>query len=229
MDLDADRGPAAARQDVLRPGQLVLYAALDPWVDITLIDGKSSPDWLPLRYVAHRFIQGTYPTRDGNPAQRALEALRAWIDRHIEHVNDELKKLPVSECPQGKLTEKLYRRPDLHVQLLIMEEFQCYFELDDQRLNKEFANLLSRIGAMGPSVGVILMSAVRRSRQVSAPAMCSGCSTVSGITTRSGSGCGAPTGTCPTPSSGTRRTARGMTARACRWATSSRASASCTA
>ncbi len=137
--------------------QLVLYAALDPWVDITLIDGKSSPDWLPLRYVAHRFIQGTYPTRDGNPAQRALEALRA-IDRHIEHVNDELKKLPVSECPQGKLTEKLYRRPDLHVQLLIMEEFQCYFELDDQRLNKEFANLLSRIGAMGPSVGVILMS-----------------------------------------------------------------------
>jgi DNA segregation ATPase FtsK/SpoIIIE, S-DNA-T family len=137
--------------------QLVLYAALDPWVDITLIDGKSSPDWLPLRYVAHRFIQGTYPTKDGDPAERALEALRA-IDRHIDHVNDELKLLPTSECPFGKLTEKLYRRPDLHVQLLIMEEFQCYFELDDQKRNKEFANLLSRIGAMGPSVGVIIMS-----------------------------------------------------------------------
>jgi hypothetical protein len=136
---------------------LVLYAALDPWVDITLIDGKSSPDWLPLKYVAHRFIQGTHPTKDGDPAQRALDALYE-IDRHITHVNEELKKLPVSECPQGKLTEKLYRRRDLHAQLLVMEEFQCFFELDDQKRNKEFANLLSRIGAMGPSVGVSLIS-----------------------------------------------------------------------
>ena len=139
-------------------GRLIaLYCALDPYVDITLIDGKSSRDWLPLRMVAHRFIQGTHPTKDGDPVERALEALYE-IDRHIVHVNDELKKLPVSEVPEGKLTENLYRRPGLHVQLLIMEEFQCYFELDDQKRNKEFANLLSRIGALGPSVGVIPVS-----------------------------------------------------------------------
>jgi hypothetical protein len=136
---------------------LALYAALDPYVDITLIDGKSSRDWLPLQYVAHRFIQGTHPTRDGDPVQRALDALYE-IDRFIVHVNDELKKLPASEVPEGKLTEKLYRRPGLHVQLLIMEEFQCYFELDDQKRNKEFANLLSRIGALGPAAGVIPVS-----------------------------------------------------------------------
>ena len=147
--------------------QLALYAALDPYVDIVLIDGKSSPDWAPVRYVAHRFIQGTHPTKDGDPAVRALAALQE-IDRHIEHVNDELKKLPVSECPQGKLTEKLYRRSDLHVKLVLMEEFQCYFELDDQKRNKEFANLLSRIGAMGPSVGVILISLSQKPAQVGA-------------------------------------------------------------
>ena len=139
-------------------GRLIaLYCALDPYVDITLIDGKSSRDWLPLKYVAHRFIQGTHPTKDGDPVQRALDALYE-IDRHIVHVNDELKKLPVSEVPEGKLTEKLYRRRDLHVQLVLMEEFQCYFELDDQKRNKEFANLLSRIGALGPAAGVILAS-----------------------------------------------------------------------
>ena len=136
---------------------VALFAALDPYVDITLIDGKSSKDWQPLRLVAHRFIQGTHPTKDGDPVERALAALQE-IDRHIVHVNEELGKLPVSECPEGKLTEKLYRRPDLHVQLVIMEEFQCYFELDDQKRNKEFANLLSRVGALGPSVGVILVS-----------------------------------------------------------------------
>jgi len=139
-------------------GRLIaLFCALDPFVDITLIDGKSSKDWQPLRMVAHRFIQGDQPTRDGDPVERALEALYE-IDRHIAHVNAELEKLPVSECPQGKLTEELYRHPGLHVQLLIMEEFQVYFELADQKRNKEFAAVLSRIGAMGPSAGVIPLS-----------------------------------------------------------------------
>jgi DNA segregation ATPase FtsK/SpoIIIE, S-DNA-T family len=137
--------------------QLALFAALDPWVDITVIDGKSSKDWQPLRLVAHRFIQGTHPTKDGDPVERALAALYE-IDRHIVHVNEELARLPVSECREGKLTEQLYRRPGLHVQLLIMEEFQCYFELDDQKRNKEFAGVLSRIGALGPAAGVIVVS-----------------------------------------------------------------------
>jgi DNA segregation ATPase FtsK/SpoIIIE, S-DNA-T family len=144
-----------------------LFGALDPYVDITLIDGKSSKDWQPLRYVAHRFIQGTHPTKDGDPVQRALEALRE-IDRHIVHVNEELAKLPVPECPEGKLTEKLYRRPDLHVQLVLLEEFQCYFELDDQKLNKEFANLFARIGALGPSAGVITLGASQKPSGVGA-------------------------------------------------------------
>jgi hypothetical protein len=75
-------------------GRLIaLYCALDPYVNITLIDGKSSRDWLPLKYVAHRFVQGTHPTKDGNPVEQALEALYE-IERHIVHVNDELKLLP---------------------------------------------------------------------------------------------------------------------------------------
>jgi DNA segregation ATPase FtsK/SpoIIIE, S-DNA-T family len=146
---------------------IALFAALDPYVDITLIDGKSSKDWQPLRLVAHRFIQGTHPTKDGDPVERALEALYK-IDRHIVHVNEELAKLPVSECPEGKLTEKLYRRPDLHVQLVLLEEFQCYFELDDQKKNKEFANLFARIGALGPSAGVVLAGASQKPSGVGA-------------------------------------------------------------
>jgi hypothetical protein len=146
---------------------LALFAALDPYVDITLIDGKSSKDWQPLRMVARRFIQGTHPTKDGDPVERALAALYE-IDRHIVHVNEELAMLPVSECPEGKLTEKLYRRPDLHVQLLLLEEFQCYFELDDQKRNKEFANLFARIGALGPSAGVITLGASQKPSGVGA-------------------------------------------------------------
>jgi len=136
---------------------IALYCALDPYVNITLIDGKSSKDWQPLRMVAHRFVQGTHPTKDGDPVEQALEALRE-IERHIVHVNDELKKLPTAECREGKLTEQLYRRPGLHVWLLIMEEFQCYYELDDKKKAMEFARLLSTIASLGPAAGVILVS-----------------------------------------------------------------------
>ncbi|HEX3963822.1 MAG TPA: hypothetical protein VHZ03_45470, partial [Trebonia sp.] len=136
---------------------VALFCALDPYVNITLIDGKSSKDWQPLQKVAHRFVQGTHPNRDGDPVEQALEALHE-VERHIIHVNDELKKLPTSQCPQGKLTEQLYKRPDLHVWLLIVEEFQAYYELDNKKKAAEFARLLSYIGSQGPSAGVILES-----------------------------------------------------------------------
>ena len=73
-------------------------------------------------------------------------------------MNEELASCPCRECPEGKLTEKLYRRPDLHVWLLIMEEFQCYFELDDQKPTRSSPACCPRIGALGPSAGVILVS-----------------------------------------------------------------------
>ncbi len=141
------------------PGRLLaLFAALDPWVNITIIDGRQSPDWLPFRYVAHHYIRGTFPTRDGDPVEQALEALRE-IRRHIDTVNDELAKLPTSLCPEGKLTAKLYRtNPKLRVWMLVMEEFQVYYELADLKVSKEIAQLLAEIQAMGPAAGVIVVS-----------------------------------------------------------------------
>ena len=54
---------------------LALYAALDPYVKLTVADGKDSPDWKKFRLVAHRFITGTQPTRDGHPVEMLLDAL----------------------------------------------------------------------------------------------------------------------------------------------------------
>ena len=144
-------------------GRLIaLYCALDPYVPITIIDGRMSPDWLPFRYVAHRYVRGTFPDRTGDPVQRALEALRE-IRRGIDSVNEELAGLPVSQCPEGKLTEHLHRtNAKLRVRLLIMEEFQVYFELADQKINKEMAQLLAEIQAMGPAAGVILVSLTQK-------------------------------------------------------------------
>lgn len=148
---------------------LALYAALDPYVRITIADGKNSPDWKPFRLVAHRMVFGIVPNaQDSDPVDNLLQALRE-IMRHIERVNDFLSGLPLSECPEGKLTRELARKyPDLRVWLLVMEEFQLYYELADKDAVSEIADLLSKIMAVGPSAGVVLIGASQKPSGVGA-------------------------------------------------------------
>ena len=110
-----------------------------------------------------------------------------------------------------------------------MEEFQCYFELDDQKTQQGVRATCCPGSAHSARPPASSSCRCPRSPPGSARATCSGCSTATGTTTCCGSRCGAPPGTCPWPSSGTSPTARATTARACRSATSSRASASSTA
>ncbi|MFC0533951.1 cell division protein FtsK [Phytohabitans kaempferiae] len=148
---------------------LALYAALDPYVRLIVVDGKMSADWDKFRLVAHRYVCGVVPnSRDNDPITHLLETLRE-VKRHIEEVNDFLSKLPVTECPEGKITRELSRRyAQLRVWVLVMEEFQNYFETDDQDVNKEIAALLSFIMAVGPSAGVIIISSSQKPSGVGA-------------------------------------------------------------
>jgi hypothetical protein len=148
---------------------LALFAALDPYVVLLVADGKMSADWDKFRLVAHRYVCGVVPnSRDNDPIPHMLEMLRE-VKRHIEQVNDFLAKLPTSECPEGKITRELSRRyPLLRVWLLVIEEFQNYFETDDQDVNKDIAGLLSFIMAVGPSAGVIILSSSQKPSGVGA-------------------------------------------------------------
>ncbi|MEV6306091.1 cell division protein FtsK [Actinoplanes sp. NPDC051861] len=148
---------------------LALYAALDPYTVLLLADGKMSADWDKFRLIAHRFVCGVVPnSRDNDPIEHLLEMLRE-VKKHIEDVNDFLASLPTSECPEGKLTRELSRKyPLLRVWVLVMEEFQTYFETDDQDINKEIAGLLSFIMAVGPSAGVIILSSSQKPSGVGA-------------------------------------------------------------
>ena len=122
------------------------------------MDGKNSPDWTGFKQVAHHYIHGTVPDRDGDPVEQLLDAL-AEIKRHIIATNEFLASLPVSECPEGKLTEELCRKypKRLFAWVLVMEEFQVYFELADQKKNQAAAELLSFIIAVGPSSALVLL------------------------------------------------------------------------
>lgn len=142
---------------------LALYAALDPSVRISLADGKKSPDWKAFGPIAYHFIRGQVPDRDGDPVSLLIEAL-SEIKQHIIDTNDFLATLSAEECPEGKLTLELCRKypKRLFPWLLVMEEFQTYFELSDQEANKEIANLLNFIMAVGPSSGVTILSSSQK-------------------------------------------------------------------
>lgn len=148
---------------------VALFCALDPHVRITVADGSAKPDWRSFRLVAHRTIFGTRPTRDGDPAQKLLDELRA-IEKHIEDTGNFLSTLDVSECPEGKLTEALCRKypRKLFLWLLVMEEAYFYYETDDQEVNKDVAQRLSNIRAAGPALGVILITSLQKPAGVGA-------------------------------------------------------------
>ncbi|WP_198942924.1 hypothetical protein [Actinophytocola xanthii] len=148
-----------------------LHAALDPFVKLIVVDGKNSPDWAKFRLVAHRIVFGTHPNpNDPDPVANLLAVLDEVLE-HIDRVNQTLAGLPAGVCPEGKLTEELARDPrypDLRVVLLVMEEFQVYFETEDQAVNKEIAAKLSRIQAVGPSAGVVILSSSQKPSGVGA-------------------------------------------------------------
>lgn len=149
---------------------LALYAALDPWVRITIIDGKKSPDWMKFTLVADRYIRGMTPMPEsGDQIDLLIETLEE-IKQDIGRRNDRLSQLPVSICPEGKLTRDIARNPryGMPIRLLVLEEFQVYFELPEQDTNKRIANLLTYIVSVGPSAGVIILSSTQKPSGVGA-------------------------------------------------------------
>jgi hypothetical protein len=150
---------------------VALHAALDPYVKLIVVDGKNSPDWLKFKLVAHRIVFGTHPSPNDSDPIGNLLAILDEVLAHIDRVNTQLAALPVSVCPEGKLTEELARDsryPDLRVLVMVMEEFQVYFETEDQEVNKQIAAKLSRIQAVGPSAGVVIVSSSQKPSGVGA-------------------------------------------------------------
>ncbi|MEV7228326.1 cell division protein FtsK [Polymorphospora sp. NPDC051019] len=140
---------------------LALYAALDPYVKLTVLDGGGKPDWRKFALVADRYAFGLAMTRDGDPAEIVLEALRE-IKADVQDRYERLSKLPVDVCPEGKLTREIARDPKyrMPVRLVVLDEFQEYFDLGE--ISKEIASLLVYLVKVAPAAGVIFVDATQR-------------------------------------------------------------------
>lgn len=142
---------------------LALYAALDPYVKLSVFDGKGSPDWRKFRLVADRCAFGLAMTRDGDPVELFIDSLRV-IKADVQDRYQRLSELPVDVCPEGKLTREIARDPRFRmpVRLVVIDEFQEYFDLPDAEASKEVAGLLVFLVKVAPAAGVIVLGATQK-------------------------------------------------------------------
>ncbi len=142
---------------------LALYAALDPYVKLSVFDGKGSPDWRKFKLVADRCAFGLAMSRDGDPVELFIDALRE-IERDVQDRYQRLSELPVDVCPEGKLTREIARDPKyrMPVRLVVIDEFQEYFDLPDSDASKEIAKLLVFLVKVAPAAGVIVLGATQK-------------------------------------------------------------------
>src|SRR5258707_8085034 len=141
---------------------LALYAALDLYVRLSVFDARGSPDWRKFALVADSCAFGLTPTRDGIPAEILADTL-AGIRDDVQQRYQRLSELPLSVCPEGKLTRDIARDPryGMPVRLIVLEEFQEYYDLGTD-LAKEIAQMITFLVKVAPGAGVIVLASTQK-------------------------------------------------------------------
>jgi hypothetical protein len=140
---------------------LALYAALDPYVKLSVFDAKGSPDWRKFALIADSCAFGLTPTKAGLPVEILVDTLQE-IRHDVEDRYRRLSEMPTEICPEGKLTREIARNPRyrMPIRVVVLEEFQEYFDVGEA--SKQIASLLVFLVKVAPGAGVILLDATQR-------------------------------------------------------------------
>ncbi|WP_055491686.1 FtsK/SpoIIIE domain-containing protein [Streptomyces sp. TP-A0356] len=137
---------------------------LDPFVRHYIADGKGGADWMPMKAVAHRLVMGA--------EDDAVEALKAMLKELLAEMERRfvlLRGLPVSVCPEGKLTPAIVEKYNVPVIFVTIDELQEYFTAMEKDDREQVINDLCRIARRGPAAGFICNFASQRPDADSVP------------------------------------------------------------
>ncbi|MEU0587240.1 FtsK/SpoIIIE domain-containing protein [Streptomyces sp. NPDC006132] len=137
---------------------------LDPYVRHYVADGKGGADWMPMKAVAHRLVMGA--------EDDAVEALKSMLKELLAEMERRfvlLRGLPVSVCPEGKLTPAIVEKYNLPVIFVTIDELQEYFTAMERDDREQVINDLCRIARRGPAAGFICNFASQRPDADSVP------------------------------------------------------------
>ncbi|WP_033222232.1 cell division protein FtsK [Kitasatospora phosalacinea] len=149
---------------------IALAAALDPHVRLYVFDGKASPDWRKFDKVAHRIGFGIAPYNGIDPVKVLIAALRE-LKADVESRYQRLSELPVSVCPEGKLTPELSRNKSLNMPLtlVVVDEVQEYLQHPEH--GGEILDLLVYLARVAPAVGVSLETSTQKPDDKACPSV----------------------------------------------------------
>ncbi|AUY51920.1 cell division protein FtsK [Streptomyces sp. CB01881] len=149
---------------------IALAAALDPYVRLYVFDGKASPDWRRFDKVAHRIGFGIAPYNGIDPVQVLLGALRE-LKADVESRYQRLSELPISVCPEGKLTPELSRNKSMGMPLtlVVVDEVQEYLQHPEH--GGEILDLMVYLARVAPAVGVSLLTSTQKPDDKACPSV----------------------------------------------------------
>lgn len=134
-----------------------LAAALDPFVQLIVFDGKGGKDWKAFELIAHRYGSGVRSV----VVELLLETLRE-LQAEMNRRYEALQALPDSLCPEGKITPGLSRNLSLNMKpiLVAIDEVQRY--LEHPRFGEDIKALVEDIVKTGPAVGIMFALATQK-------------------------------------------------------------------
>lgn len=146
---------------------LASYAALDPTVELWVHELLGKGDLDPFTQVAHRYCSGL----DRESLEYAAESL-AMLWKEVERRTEILKKIPITERPDGDITREIAARYGLTPIVAIFDEIHNLF-LHPELGPAAAANIINVIRS-ARALGVTVIAATQRPDKDSMPTGMSG-------------------------------------------------------
>lgn len=132
-------------------------AALDPFVELVVFNGKGDRSWGAFEKVAVAYGSGV---RD-----QVVSLLVATLEQMVADMNDRFERmstLPVDLCPEDKLTPGLARNKRMRMPLTVLciDEIQRYLEHEVH--GETVLALLTDLAKVGPAAGYMLVLATQK-------------------------------------------------------------------
>ena len=143
--------------------QLTCAIALDPRVQLIVIDGKRSGDFDHVRKLAHGFYVGAEPEE----AAEQIAALEALVADALSRAKF-LGNLPPEERSPKVTSELASKYPQLRPKVLVYDEVQEGTEYgvktsrEDKTIRAQYTGLLTRLGRIARSAGIFMVLASQK-------------------------------------------------------------------